>query len=87
MGPGTHGPQPYLILSGFSHEVDTKSRVCDDLMPGAGTKAGQQCAGAGAQHRVAPVWRDLSQGHEHEGAPVRLGMGQNEPGAGMPAAG
>ena len=35
IGPGTDGPQPCLIWSGFSHEVGTKSRAWDDLMSAA----------------------------------------------------
>src|SRR6185436_8352672 len=66
---------------------DTKSRVCDDLLPRLGPQAAEQGAGAGAQDGVAPLGRDLSQGNEHKGAPVRFRMGQNEGSAAAIAAG
>src|SRR5689334_25284856 len=85
-GPGTHGPQPCLIWPGFSHEVSTKSRACDHLLAALPAQAVKQGARAGAEHGVAPVRRELCQRHEHKGAPVRLGMRQDQPRPATPTA-
>src|SRR5262245_55481569 len=50
-----------------------------DTVPSPAAQPGQQSATGRAQHRVAPVGRDLEQRHQHECALVHLGMRQHQP--------
>jgi len=56
-----------------------------DAGAGAGRQSAEQGASGDSQHRMSPVGCDLEQRHEHEGAPMHLGMRQYDATALAPA--